>query len=49
MPDSLPEFRYHPDPVASGSIVASGATCRVCVEARGYIHCGAFGGYTDSL
>jgi len=35
---TLPVFRYHPDPIASGSIVASANTCRVCGEARGYVY-----------
>lgn len=36
----LPSFRYHPDPLASGSIVRSEATCRCCGQARGYIYQG---------
>ena len=40
MPDrmSLPTFRYHPDPVCSGSIVESEKKCRCCGQARGYIY-----------
>jgi uncharacterized protein CbrC (UPF0167 family) len=37
---SLPQFRYHPDPIASGSIVTSDKKCRCCREARGYIYSG---------
>ena len=37
---TLPSFRYHPDPIASGSIVASDAKCRCCKKARGYIYTG---------
>lgn len=37
---ALPTFRYHPDPVATGSIVVSDKTCSCCVEARGYIYVG---------
>ena len=37
---SLPTFRYHPDPVKSGGVAASGETCRCCKEARGYIYAG---------
>jgi uncharacterized protein len=37
---SLPEFRYHPDPLASGSVVASEASCTCCGQARGYIYAG---------
>jgi uncharacterized protein len=36
----LPKFRYHPDPVASGSVVASDKICVSCNEARGYIYVG---------
>ncbi len=36
----LPHFRYHPDPVRSGSIAASPNTCRRCGQARGYIYHG---------
>ena len=34
----LPTFRYHPDPVATGSIAPSDATCLCCGEVRGYIY-----------
>ena len=37
---TLPTFRYHPDPVKSGSVVASDKSCRVCGESRGYIYIG---------
>jgi uncharacterized protein CbrC (UPF0167 family) len=37
---SLPAFRYHPDPILSGSVVESAARCRRCGEARGYIYTG---------
>jgi hypothetical protein len=37
---TLPSFRYHPDPLASGSIVASDKKCRCCKKARGYIYVG---------
>ncbi len=36
----LPVFRYHPDPIASGSIVASDAQCACCGEHRGFIYTG---------
>jgi uncharacterized protein len=35
---SLPSFRYHPDPVLSGGVVASDATCDVCKHGRGYVY-----------
>ena len=34
----LPVFVYHPDPVATGSIVPSDKTCLVCGRARGFIY-----------
>lgn len=37
---ALPTFRYHPDPVGTGSIVASDQVCSCCVEKRGYIYIG---------
>jgi uncharacterized protein CbrC (UPF0167 family) len=36
----LPTFRYHPDPLASGSIEKSDTTCVCCNKARGYIYAG---------
>src|SRR5215471_19277004 len=36
----LPVFRYHPDPIASGSVVASGAECLCCNKRRGFIYTG---------
>ena len=40
MTEALPTFRYHPDPLATGSIVASDAACRVCGRARGHVYTG---------
>lgn len=37
---TLPSFRYHPDPLASGSVVTSDKKCRCCKKARGYIYVG---------
>lgn len=34
----LPNFRYHPDPVATGSVKESSAECIVCRRARGFIY-----------
>jgi uncharacterized protein CbrC (UPF0167 family) len=34
----LPHFKYHPDPIGTGSIEASAETCRCCGQARGYIY-----------
>jgi uncharacterized protein CbrC (UPF0167 family) len=36
----LPEFSYHPDPVATGAVVASDAECMVCGQRRGAIYVG---------
>ena len=34
----LPNFRYHPDPVATGNVVPSDTVCLCCGQARGYIY-----------
>lgn len=34
----LPVFPYHPDPVATGSVVSSEKDCAVCGQARGFIY-----------
>ena len=34
----LPTFRYHPDPIATGSVKQSDKECRSCGQARGYIY-----------
>lgn len=36
----LPHFRFHPDPLKSGSVVVSDQKCRCCKKARGYIYTG---------
>ena len=36
----LPIFKYHPDPLATGSIVESDTPCRCCGKPRGYIYAG---------
>lgn len=35
---NLPNFKYHPDPVSSGSIIQSDAKCLCCGKVRGYIY-----------
>lgn len=37
---SLPRFTYHPDPLATGSIIASPTVCVSCHQARGYVYTG---------
>lgn len=37
----LPTFKYHPDPVATGSIIRSKAVCECCGQQRGFIYTGA--------
>jgi len=47
MSDSLPVFRYHADPIATGSIVSSPKVCRRCDRRRGYIYAGPVYGEGD--
>ncbi|HWZ42981.1 MAG TPA: CbrC family protein [Candidatus Saccharimonadales bacterium] len=37
----LPSFKYHPDPLGTGSIMASDKPCQVCRQARGFIYTAA--------
>ena len=34
----LPIFKYHPDPLATGSIIESNEICRCCEQSKGYIY-----------
>ena len=34
----LPEFRYHPDPVATGMIVTTDKPCQACGQCRGFAY-----------
>jgi uncharacterized protein CbrC (UPF0167 family) len=34
----IPAFRYHPNPIATGSVKASDGVCRCCGQVRGYIY-----------
>ena len=36
----LPSFRYHPDPIATGSVERSPTSCVCCERARGFIYVG---------
>jgi hypothetical protein len=40
MTESLPAFRYHPDPLASGSVQAATVDCLACGEQRSYVYVG---------
>ncbi|MFC9295801.1 CbrC family protein [Streptomyces sp. NPDC057011] len=40
MTEPLPEFPYHPDPLATGSVVAADAACACCGKDRGYLYVG---------
>jgi uncharacterized protein CbrC (UPF0167 family) len=40
MNDTMPTFRYHPEPLDTGCIIRSSAICRRCERARGYIYTG---------
>ncbi|AQS66886.1 CbrC family protein [Streptomyces pactum] len=42
MSAALPFFRYHPDPLASGSICAAAETCACCRRDRGWIYTATF-------
>jgi hypothetical protein len=46
---ALPSFKYHPDPIASGSIKPSDAACVCCEQARGYVYDGAPYAEADDL
>jgi uncharacterized protein CbrC (UPF0167 family) len=39
-PISFPAFRYHPDPIASGSIQVDTQRCEICKKRRGYSYAG---------
>lgn len=38
----LPYFKYHPDPISTGSIEKSSKICEACEKLRGYIYIGSF-------
>ena len=40
MGEPLPEFVYHPDPVATGSVIESDGTCSCCGRTRGFAYVG---------
>ncbi len=46
MTEALPIFKYYPDPIATGTVVASDTVCISCNRARGYIYTGP--AYTEA-
>ena len=45
---ALPKFRYHPNPIATGSIVQSSLECAACQLVRGWTYAGpVFGKFDD--
>ncbi len=38
--ETFPRFRYHPDPIATGAVKPSDATCECCNRARGFVYYG---------
>lgn len=38
--DRLPSFRYHPDPVSTGSVVVDEVDCVCCGERRAFVYAG---------
>lgn len=40
MAEDLPNFKYHPDPVATVLVTSSTTQCRCCGQARGFIYRG---------
>ena len=45
--DELPSFKYHPDPIATGSVVLSPEVCPICGESRGFAYGGIPYGTTE--
>jgi hypothetical protein len=43
----LPSFKYHPDPVGTGSIIASDKRCQVCRQPRGFLYTAAIYSISD--
>ena len=49
MTDKLPIFRYHPDPITTGSVEASSDKCDSCGQRRGYRYVGPVYATGDSV
>lgn len=47
MTDALPRFRYHPDPLTTGSVEESDTSCACCKRVRGYVYVGPVYSETD--
>jgi uncharacterized protein len=47
MTTELPAFKYHPDPLATGSVIQSDAVCACCERARGFVYSGPM--YTSEV
>jgi uncharacterized protein len=47
MTETLPHFRYHPAPQATGVVEASSKVCACCSKARGFIYVGPVYGESD--
>ena len=48
-PSALPHFKYHPDPLATGSVKPSDAQCMACEQQRGMIYTVGIYGPTSGL
>jgi uncharacterized protein CbrC (UPF0167 family) len=49
MSEALPAFRYHPDPVRSGSVEKSTVSCKCCGCERGFVYVGPVYAEADDL
>ncbi|MFC5722769.1 CbrC family protein [Streptomyces gamaensis] len=49
MTTALPDFPYHPDPVATGVVVPSDVTCVCCGQQRGHVYTGPVYSEADGL
>ncbi|MBX2999965.1 MAG: CbrC family protein [Caldilineaceae bacterium] len=39
---SLPTFKYHPDPIATGSVIKSDTVCSCCSKPHGFFYVNTF-------
>ena len=44
----LPKFKYHPDPIRTGSVISSSETCTNCGKRRGFVYTGPIYGTGDT-